>query len=321
MRRALILLVVTLAISAFLILYGQRGVDIVLSRLYQPSPQIADINARLAMTHLGTDLFYASAPKIEDKTQFNASCETEERTIAILGCYFRRHIYLFDVKNKELDGTLEVTAAHEMLHAAYERLNFFERTRVNSLIEAEYATLQDSPSLKQVMAYYAKSEPGEEINELHSLLGTTVVHLSPELEAYYSQYFKDRASVVALNAKYNAVFDSLRKKSDELQKQLVALRAPLESDLDQYESDREQIELDIASFNERAKTNGFPSQSSFTVARNSLIMRVETMNTRQADINQRVKDFNTIVEQINALAVRANELSSSINGATTTKGL
>ncbi len=44
---------------------------------------------------------------------------------AILGCYnpSSRDIYIYNVTNSELDGVKEVTAAHEMLHAAWERLS------------------------------------------------------------------------------------------------------------------------------------------------------------------------------------------------------
>ena len=83
----------------------------------------------------------------------SSNCDTEERTTAILGCYYQRHIYLFDINNKELDGTLDVTAAHEMLHAAYDRLNFFERSYVDGLINAEYEVHKNDASLKQIMAY------------------------------------------------------------------------------------------------------------------------------------------------------------------------
>jgi hypothetical protein len=310
-----------LLLSATLVLYGQRAVDMVMARVYQPTSQTIAIHDRLNMTNLGADLFYASNPQVQQKAQFNSNCDTEERTTAILGCYYQRHIYLFDINNKELDGTLDVTAAHEMLHAAYDRLNFFERSYVDGLINAEYEVHKNDASLKQIMAYYTKAEPGMEVNELHSILGTTVAKLSPKLEAYYAQYFNDRASVVALNAKYNTVFDGIAKQSAELQAQLKALRGPIDDDLVQYEADRQQLELDIASFNERANSHGFTTQSGFNVARSALIARLDAVNQRRAAINARVAEYNNIVKELNALATRADELNSSINGANATSGL
>ena len=41
------------------------------------------------------------------------------------------------------------------------------------------------------------SEPGQRLNELHSLLGTEVAHLSPALERYSHRYFHDRQGIVS----------------------------------------------------------------------------------------------------------------------------
>jgi hypothetical protein len=313
------LIVAALSLSA--VLYGQRVIDTVQADAFHPSARVQAVNQRLELTSRGTDLLYASHATIEDQEQFNTSCQSSERTAAILGCYYQRNIYLFNITNSELDGAIEVTAAHEMLHAAYERLNFIERAHVDSLIKAEYQHLMKDPAIAEEMAYYQKAEPGAEINELHSIIGTTVADISPELESYYGQYFQKRSDIVALNEKYNAVFVALNKKAEALQASITAEQPAIKAALEAYNADRQQLETDIDTFNQRAASNGFSSQSSFNVTRNALMARVGEMNARRSAINQRVDNFNAMITELNQLSVRVNEINQSLNGAQPTSGV
>lgn len=309
------------ALSAVGILYGQRVIDRVQASWYHPTAQMSAVTERLQLTSRGTDVFYATKPIVEAKTEFNNNCHSEERTAAILGCYYRDRIYLYDIKNTKLDGTLEVTAAHEMLHAAYQRLNFLERAKVDQMVENQYAKLKNDENLKEVMKYYEKAEPGAEINELHSILGTTVAQLDPELDSYYSQYFKDRAKVVSLNAAYNKVFGDLKRQAAALKTKVEAAEPGIKEDLASYETDLKQIESDIASFNEQAKNGAFTSRSAFNATRAALLARVDALNARRDAINARVAAYNDDVSALNALSTEASELYKSINGAETASGV
>lgn len=321
MWRAVLSAAAVLVLSGCGILYGQQVVDAIKARLYHPTGQIESVTTRLQLTDRGRDIFYATNPLVESKQEFNNNCQSEERTVAILGCYYRDRVYLYAIANEKLDGTLEVTAAHEMLHAAYQRLNFFERARVDQLIKTQYAALKDDASLKEIMQYYQQAEPGAEINELHSILGTTVATLDPELEQYYNRYFGDRASIVALNATYNKVFGDIKKQTDELEARIKVTETSLKADLGVYEVDRRQVELDISNFNEQASTGAFATRSAFNAARSALVARVDALNTRRDEINQRVAAYNADVAAINKLAVQASDLYKSINGAETTTGV
>lgn len=312
--RTLLALAVTLGIIAIVFLYGQRVFDMVAARQFKPSEQLQSIDTRLTLTGRGNDVFYASAPIIEQQSQFNQSCKTEERTAAILGCYYERKIYLYDIKNKELDGTLEVTAAHEMLHAAYERLNIFERMRVDAMIKKQYITVKDDPNLSEAMSYYRQAEPNDLVNELHSMLGTTVKKLNPELEDYYKQYFTDRSKIVALNEQYNKVFGEIKKQADELQAKIKQLQPEVTATLESYNKARDQLQADIDAFNQKAKNGGFKTQAAFTIERNALIARTDSVNKQRDQINARVNEYNGYIKQLNELSVRVGELNKSING-------
>ena len=312
--RAVLFAILVLVLSAVGILYGQRIVDKVKASQFRPTAQVAQVTERVGMSHQARDIFYATSPVVEDRAQFNNSCQSQERTVAILGCYYRDRIYLFNIDNKELDGTLEVTAAHEMLHAAYQRLNIFERARVDALVEAEYAKLKDDPNLQEIMKYYHTAEPGAESNELHSIIGTTVVTIDPELEQYYKGYFSDRQQVVALNTAYNKVFGDMKARADELQARLKEAEPTITADLTAYDADLKQLELDIESFNQQATTGYYSTRAAFNATRNALVARVDAMNARRDTINTNVAKYNADVKALNDLSVQVNSLYQSING-------
>ena len=192
---------------------------------------------------------------------------------------------------------------------------------LRALVEEEFQRNRGNAALKQIMQYYAQSEPGAESNELHSIIGTTVADISPELESYYSQYFADRAAIVALNTKYNAVFGELNRQADELEAKIKSEGPAIQAELANYEADRQQLELDIQTFNARAQSGGFTAQSAFNVARNALTTRLSSMNARQQAVNARVASYNDLIAQLNALAIRVDQLNASINGASAASGL
>ncbi len=312
---------IVIVFSIGVILYGQQVADAVLARTFEPTARVSSINQRLKLTTEGTNLLYASRTSIEDSDSFNQSCQSGERTAAILGCYYKREIYLFNIKNPVLDGAIEVTAAHEVLHAAYERLNFFERMRIDQLIKNEYGNLKKDPVIAEEMAYYQKAEPGAEINELHSIIGTTVASVSPELESYYKRYFADRSHIVALNTAYNAVFMDLTKRAEQLQEEITQQEVGLKVELAQYDIDRAQIEIDIQAFNDRASSQGFSSQSSFNTARSALTARAAAMNERRASINAAVENYNSKIAELTSLSVQVNEINKSLNGVAAPSGI
>ena len=98
--------------------FGPQLLDEFRAQQYTPSSQISAIEQRVTLTSAGKRIFHATSPEVQDSEQFNSSCHSVERTTAILGCYYRDRIYLYNVQNNELDGALDVTAAHEPVKAA-----------------------------------------------------------------------------------------------------------------------------------------------------------------------------------------------------------
>ena len=282
-------------------------------RNYTPSSHISAIEQRVTLTSAGRRIFYATSPEVQDSGQFNGSCHSVERTTAILGCYYRDRIYLYNVQNSELDGALDVTAAHELLHAAYARLSTFEQHKVDGLVRAAYQKVKNEPTLKRLMEYYKQAEPGAEINELHSILGTTIANLDSELERYYARYFTNRASIVTLNQRYTQVFSELDQQATSLKAKISAEESSLKTETDAYQNELNQLNSDIQSFNQRAVSGDFSSQE-FYATRSALSGRVASLNSQQNQLNTRISAYNTMIAEYNKLAVRAQQLNQSMNG-------
>lgn len=237
-------------VTAFIVVNRQYVADAISVWHYTPSTEIAQITERTSFTDSGRFYFYASAPSVERAEAFNDICTRQESGSAILGCYTAGRIVIYDVTNTQLDGIEEVTAAHETLHAVWDRLDDNERSRIGTLLEAEFTRIKNT-ELEERMAYYERTEPGQRANELHSIIGTEFATLSPELEAHYAMYFKDRSAVVALHASYQSVFDTLSAQSDTLEQEIAVLKSALDIAIAAYNADSQQITKEVAALKVR----------------------------------------------------------------------
>jgi hypothetical protein len=110
-------------------------------RNYSPPAAIEAVATADTMTEEAKRTFYIAQPElINDANVFRQSCPSFEQTI-VLGCYhsgFSSSIYIYGVQDSRLNGVVEVTAAHEMLHSAYDRLDEDEKNEVNGLLNNFY---------------------------------------------------------------------------------------------------------------------------------------------------------------------------------------
>lgn len=306
---------VLIALSALLWINHQYLIDTVRFWQYQPTGMVADIASRTTMTDSGKFLFYASQPSVDDRTTFNAACKNNESGTAILGCYTADRIYIYDITDQRLDGIQEVTAAHEMLHAVYARMSDSDKQAVNTLVEAEYQKLKANPDYTARMAFYDKTEPGERDNELHSIIGTEVGSISPELEAHYKKYFSNRAAIVASYNSYNSVFTSLEDQAKSLSTQLDALNAQIKTAVANYETDVKQLNADIASFNQRASSGDFSSLAAFNKEHQALVDRSDALSSERNSVNALIGQYNTLSDQYNSIVTQSNDLNQSIDSS------
>lgn len=314
-KRIVSLVVATLFVGAAIAaaLNAQRIQDTILYYQFEPSSDVASLASESGMSDHGRFLFYVSQPAVLEAEEFNNYCEKRELTSAILGCYNGHNIYIYNVTDERLDGIQPTTAAHEMLHAAYRRLSDKDLRMVNSLLEAEYDKLKDNQELANRMDFYARTQPGERENELHSIIGTEIAEISDELEDYYKRYFSDRSMVVAQHGRYYSVFEDLKRKSETLNVELENINKGVSAKRVRYVSESDALQSDILSFNARADRGDFQSQADFSYERQILINRTSTLELLRQEINNDINRYNKLVAELNDLSVETDALNRSMD--------
>jgi hypothetical protein len=260
----------------------------------------------------GKFVFYATKPAVANQAEFNKECPRQETGSPILGCYTADdHIYVYDITNSKLDGMEEVTAAHEMLHAAWYRTSEAEKERLSTELRAAYEKI-DNSELKTRMDYYERTEPGEFINELHSILGTEIKSLDESLEAYYGQFF-NRNEVIKLHEQYSAVYKQLYARADDLYSTMQTLSMTIQDRSRNYDTSVAQLSVDIAAFNRRANNDGFSSQSQFNAERSALVTRTNALDAERASINASINKYNELYDEYQTIAKQIEGLNDSID--------
>ena len=152
---------VVLAIVLLVLLAGvdqQQAIgDWLRLRGYTPNQEVTALADTDTFTSTSRHLFYINRPEIIPKSEFVGSCNnTKAEQTIVLGCYHgvQNGIFVLRIANdSRLNGVMQVTAAHEMLHAAYDRLSNSERTKVNAMLEDYYHhQLKDARIQKTIAA-------------------------------------------------------------------------------------------------------------------------------------------------------------------------
>lgn len=276
---------------------------------YQPPASIVALADATTMNDYGRKIFYVTHPVLENKEAFNQHCTNSEKSI-VLGCYIERQgIYVFDVQDPRLNGIEEVTAAHEMLHAAYDRLSSRERMRIDGLTQQALDDLKDQRVIDTVKRYRER-DPSIVPNELHSIIGTEVRNISPELETYYRKYFTDRSKIVGYSEQYQQAFTERQAKIDGYDKELKSLQQQIDDlqnslELQEEELTRERSRLD----NLRASGD----TAAYNASVSGFNERVRRYNGDVNTARRLIDEYNRVVNERNALATEENELIKAID--------
>jgi hypothetical protein len=265
------------------------------------SPAVEQLALATTMTRSAQRLFYQQNPTIEPQATFVSSCKVPDKGI-MLGCYSRRgkvgKIVIQSVTDPRLRGVMEVTAAHEMLHAAYEKLSQPERDRLTPRLEKAIKYVEDQRLLK-VLKDYKQRDLALYANELHSHLGTELKKLAdPVLEQHYRQYFTDRPYVTAFAERSGAPLKELDEKADGLKPEIDQL----EIDLKQEKQALEQAETSLkASANNltnlEAQLNDTRTAAETALAQGqSNINQVAQFEQEKAEFNRQVGLHNDRVQ-------------------------
>lgn len=306
---SVLLLASVVAASGLVLLQRQNIYDWYRLRNYQASAPIAQLATDTTMNDAARRVFYVQHPQLEDKTVFRSFCSIYEQTI-VLGCYsLDKGIFVLKIDDSRLQGVQQVTAAHEFLHAAYERLSPGEKTKIDRLINSTYQSLNDQRIKKTVEAYRAQ-DPSVVTNELHSILGTEVRNLPPELETYYGKYFSNRARIVSYSENYEAAFSERKNKVDNYDKQLGQLKTAIDQKKNDLELQGQALQQ------ERARLDSLLQQKryeEFNAGVDSFNQNVRDYNGEIAQAQSLIGQYNSLLEERNAVALETRELFKALD--------
>ena len=279
------------------------------------SPDIERLATATAMTRAAQRLFYRQDPTIEQRREFLNTCSKVPVKGVMMGCYSRRgsvgKIAIQVVTEPRLQGMMEVTAAHEMLHAAYDKFSQSERDRLTPLLESAVKRVKDERLLK-VLNQYKTDDRERYLNELHSHLGTEISNLGePELEQHYEKYFTDRQQTVAFAVKAGSALrvidqraEVLKPEIDRLEVDLKALKVELDSTENQSKSSSQRLEEQSSALNqiranaESGLANGDRSTgliAEFETQRSRFNDAVDAHNSQVRERQVQIDSYNNIV--------------------------
>lgn len=283
--------------------------DFITLRGYSPTPQIEALAQNSGMNDKGKKLFYVNDPKLSGREEFATECQNNKEQSIVLGCYTGKNIFVFDVTDERLAGVEEVTSAHEMLHAAYDRLSVSERNKVDKLTAEAFQRI-NNPRINSLIENYRKADPSVVPNELHSILGTEVENLGPELEQYYSRYFVNRKAVLEKSQNYEKVFSDIKSQVDKYKADLTLRKAEIEN------SEAALLSLESSINTLKKRLDGYSSSGQIS-SYNSLVPEynrlVNSYNAQYNDYKSLLVQYNNIVEQVNLLVIEQNDLMQSLD--------
>lgn len=312
-----LLLFAAVALLVFSVTHRQEIRDHFSAWGFEPSPRVEQVLSELELTDAGERIFLATRPTVDGSGHFNEQCAGVDHSEQghVLGCYKADRIHLFDVADERIQGIVEVTAAHELLHAAYGRLGEGDRNALGEKLRKEFEYLAaDDPELRERMSVYEHLSDAGFANELHSVLGTEVRGLPDWLEEHYAQWFRDRRALVERFDAYHAVFVELQQQADALQSEMSALRDDVErrkAEYDRAVADFNDAAADFSERNKRSEFAGKPDE--FDRIRNGLEARraelEQTLDSLQADIDR----YNGLRDQLATLSEISSELDQQLN--------
>lgn len=273
-------------------------------------PESDALSARLDLTNSGTFLYKASQPEVQSANEFNDSCKSvaHEHSI-VLGCYTRQRIFVYNVTDKRLEGVQEVTAAHELLHAVYERMPQSEKDELNLLLTATANSIGDQ-RFRETVDEYKRTEPGQLENELHSILGTEIAVLPAKLEEHYKKYFSNREKIVSYAKQYEEAFTSIDSKIKDYDAQLATLKTEkttLESSL---RTQQQEIEAEKARLNALRSSGDIAAYNAGVPVFNK---KIQNYNATISDLQRIIDQYNNIVVNRNSLAATQNDLVKQLD--------
>lgn len=284
---------------------------------FEASAELRSLTAHLALTPAGERVFFATHPTLDPSQNFNEQCSQVDHSEEghVIGCYTSGGIHLFEVTDERLTGIIEVTAAHELMHAVFARLSDNERSDLAGRLAALYLELQNEhPELTERMQVYSSLTGDAFANELHSVLATEVRELPDWLEAHYKVWFSDRSVVVDYFDASHQVLQQLQDQARALEAEMEALRLSVEQRNAEYSAAVEQFNADVQDFNTRNQNFEFSGdRERFDALYAQLQQRRVQLESDLAAIQHDVARYDEMRATLQQLGQTSQEIDQQLN--------
>ena len=293
---------------ATLVYDGPLIKDYILAYGYQEPVDVAEAVAPLSLTNYSVRLLKASKTQIFDAKQFNISCDNFEskESDKLLGCYFNQKIYVYNITNPEIENSEDVTLAHELLHAGWDRMNNKQKLSLKDALDKQIASGISPAAEKAIDAYKKNGVAGDYLmDEIHSILGTDELNLSPELESHYQKFFKSRAEIVNLSLGVNKVFEDVRAEINNYKQSLDLLASQIDGvQADIKLSNSEYYRL-TGIADSKLNAGDYSGYNAMVGPINNIVASAQGLDTKQQqlidDYNSKIAEFNKLIEKYNLL--------------------
>ena len=275
---------------------------------YEPSEKVAALEEELELTGEGRRIFRATAPAIEGQDEFNEHCENHKAEVTLLGCYTEGKIYVYEITLEQLADSNKVTAAHELLHAAWARMGSGERARLKELLGQVEAENQEW--FEAELQSYATQD---RLEEVYARAGTKLRELPAELERHYAKYFRNRLKIVEYYENYQAPFRELQERNAELEAVILATKAEIATERNAYIAAVTALDAEIERFNLCAEEPGCFSAERFSAERQRLATAKEELDARREELNDKIEKNNARVLEYQENQAALGELSDAMN--------
>jgi hypothetical protein len=310
----ILLLVLLLGFTGTLLVERQAALDWLRLRGYTAPVTVAQLATDDTMTSSARHLFYVNHPDVTTGSDFTSHCPSGGEKTVVLGCYLGNDIgiYVYAVSDARLNGVEQVTAAHEMLHAAYRRLSHSERTKVDAMLMDYYEHGLTDQRVKDTVDAYKQSEPNDVVNEMHSIFGTEVADLPAPLEQYYQKYFTDRSKVTAYTASYQGEFTTRQDQVAAYDAQLKTMKQQISDSETQLNRDKAALDAQNTGLQNERSSGQIAAYNSGVAGYNRA---VDAYNTLLAGTKDLISQYNSIVDKRNAVALEEQQLSKELSAS------
>lgn len=190
-------LLITIIVIAALLYRPAVDYSYLLLRENTGSRELRDIAQKSGLSSKGKLLYYRADPELVDADKMIQVCPYKQETSIEFGCYdsIKNKIYILKVPDEFYKDIEYTTAAHEVLHVAWKKLDARTKKRISNLIIQKYTGSSDNEinSVRKTMEAYG-IDKNVIPDELHSFFGSEVSDstLPVELVDHYEQYFQYR---------------------------------------------------------------------------------------------------------------------------------